>query len=61
MQKDVVTVGLDLAKNVFQVQAIGSDGKALVRRQYRRAECRSSSRRCRHASSAWRRELIALG
>ena len=27
MQQDVVTVGVDLAKNVFQVHAIGADGK----------------------------------
>ncbi|KTT64356.1 transposase, partial [Sphingomonas sanguinis] len=38
MQQDVVTVGVDLAKNVFQVHAIGSDGKVLVRRQLRRGE-----------------------
>ncbi|MBB4859262.1 transposase [Novosphingobium chloroacetimidivorans] len=38
MQKDVVTVGVDLAKNVFQVHAIAADGKVLVRRQLRRAE-----------------------
>jgi transposase len=38
MQQDVVTVGVDLAKNVFQVHAIGADGKVLVRRQLRRAE-----------------------
>ena len=33
MQQDVVTVGVDLAKNVFQVHAIGADGKVLVQRQ----------------------------
>jgi transposase len=33
-----VTVGVDLAKNVFQVHAIGADGKVLVRRQLRRGE-----------------------
>ena len=38
MQQDVVTVGVDLAKNVFQVHAIGADGKVLVCRQLRRAE-----------------------
>ena len=27
MQQDVVTVGVDLAKNVFQVHAIGADGR----------------------------------
>ena len=38
MEKEVVTVGLDLAKNVFQIHAIGSDGTVLVRRKLRRAE-----------------------
>ena len=38
MQQDVVTVGVDLAKNVFQVHAIGADGQVLVRRQLRRGE-----------------------
>jgi transposase len=38
MQQGVVTVGLDLAKNVFQVHAIDRDGKVLVRRPLRRAE-----------------------
>lgn len=32
MQQDDVTVGVDLAKNVFQVHAIGADGRVLARR-----------------------------
>ena len=32
----ITTVGLDLAKNVFQVHGIGEDGTAVVRRQLRR-------------------------
>lgn len=31
----VNVIGLDLAKNVFQVHGIGSDGKVLVRLQLR--------------------------
>lgn len=38
MKQEVVTVGLDLAKSVFQVHAIGSDGAVVVRRKLRRAE-----------------------
>lgn len=38
MQQEVMTVGVDLAKNVFQVQAIDADGEVLVRPQLRRAE-----------------------
>jgi hypothetical protein len=38
IKQEVVTVGLDLAKSVFQVHAIGRDGAVLVRRKLRRAE-----------------------
>jgi transposase len=34
----VSTIGLDLAKNVFQVHGIDAAGKVLVRRQLRRGE-----------------------
>ncbi len=35
---DVVTVGLDLAKNVFQVHGVDADGRIGLRRKLRRAE-----------------------
>lgn len=38
MHEEIATVGLDLAKSVFQVHAIGADGKVIIRRQLRRAE-----------------------
>lgn len=70
MQKEVVTVGVDLAKNVFQVHAIDADGKVLVRRQLRRAEvlkffaalptCLVGMEACASAHH-WGRELLALG
>ena len=70
MKQEVVTVGLDLAKNVFQVHAIGSDGAILVRRKLRRAEvigffadlpgCLVGMGACASAHH-WARELIALG
>ena len=34
----ITTVGLDLAKNVFQVHGIDSAGKVLVRRSLRRRQ-----------------------
>jgi transposase len=34
----MATVGLDLAKNVFQVHGVDADGKVLVRRQLRRGD-----------------------
>lgn len=33
----ITTIGLDLAKSVFQVHAIDDDGKVVVRRQLRRS------------------------
>lgn len=70
MQQEVVTVGLDLAKNVFQVHAIGTDGVVLVRRKLRRGEvigffselppCLVGMEACASAHH-WGRELIALG
>lgn len=70
MQQEVVTVGVDLAKSVFQVHAIDADGKVLVRRQLRRAEvlkffaalppCRVGMEACASAYHGGR-ELLALG
>ena len=69
MKQEVVTVGLDLAKNVFQVHAIGGDGTVLIRRKLRRAEvvgffadlpaCLVGMEACASAHH-WARELIAL-
>ena len=36
--KEVSTIGLDLAKSVFQVHGIDAEGKVLLRRQLRRGE-----------------------
>lgn len=70
MKQGVVTVGLDLAKNVFQVHAIDAEGKVLVRRQLRRAEvlkffsdnppCLIGMEACASAHYL-ARELIGLG
>lgn len=38
IEQKIVTVGLDLAKNVFQVHAIAADGAVLIRRKLRRTE-----------------------
>jgi transposase len=40
----VTTVGLDLAKHVFQVHGIGQDGQVLILRQLRRSEVNSIGR-----------------
>ncbi|VXD07312.1 transposase [Sphingomonas sp. T1] len=70
MKQKVVTVGLDLAKSVFQVHAIGSDGAVLVRRKLRRAEVIGFFEdlpvglvgiKASASAHHWARELIALG
>ena len=35
---EIMTVGLDLAKNVFQVHGIDAEGSAVLRKQLRRAQ-----------------------
>ncbi len=40
----VSTVGLDLAKNVFQVHAVDEAGEVIVRKALRRAKCFHSLR-----------------
>ena len=66
----VTTVGLDLAKNVFQVHGIDSAGKVIVRRTLRRRQmmpffgklepCLIGIEAC-GTSHFWSRELQALG
>lgn len=68
--EEVSTIGLDLAKNVFQVHGIDAAGKVLVRRQLRRGEvlsffarlqpCLIGMEACATAHY-WGRELIQLG
>jgi transposase len=67
---EISTIGLDLAKNVFQVHAIDADGNVLVRRTLRRAQllpffaslppCLVGMEACGTAHH-WARELIKLG
>jgi len=66
----ITTVGLDLAKNVFQVHGIDDTGKVLVRRSLRRRQvlpffgklerCLVGMEAC-GTSHFWARELRALG
>ncbi len=67
---EVSTIGLDLAKNVFQVHGIDAHGKVLVRRPLRRGEVipfftkLASCLICMEACSTahhWARELMKLG
>jgi transposase len=68
--KEVSTIGLDLAKNVFQVHGVDGSGQAVIRRQLRRgqvlpffrklAPCLVGMEACA-TSHYWAREITALG
>ncbi|WGV15411.1 IS110 family transposase [Fuscovulum ytuae] len=70
MSDVIVTVGLDLAKNVFQVHGVDADGRVCVRRKLRRAEvlaffgelspCLVRMEACA-SSHFWVREIAGLG
>ncbi len=67
---EISTIGLDLAKNVFQVHAIDAMGKVVVRKTLRRAQmlpffeklppCLVGAEAC-GTSHHWARELTKLG
>ena len=66
----ITTIGLDLAKHVFQVHGIAAGGRVVIRRRLRRAEvikffssiapCVIGIEACSTAHH-WARELIVLG
>ena len=70
MSDVIVTVGLDLAKNVFQVHGVDAEGRVCVRRKLRRAEmtsffaslspCLVGMEACA-SSHFWAREIARLG
>jgi transposase len=67
---EVTTIGLDLAKHVFQVHGVDAEGTAVLRKQLRRAQvlaffgrlppCLIGLEACATAHY-WGRELRALG
>src|SRR3546814_16822024 len=67
---EMTTIGLDLAKNVFQVHAVDAAGDVVVRKALRRAQllpfftkvrpCLVGIEAC-GTSHPWARELTALG
>ncbi len=68
--KEVATIGLDLAKNLFQVHGVDADGRVLIRKQLRRNQvlaffktlspCLVGMEACATAHH-WAREIGALG
>ncbi len=67
---EITTIGVDLAKNVFQVHGVDASGKPVIRRQLRRGQvlpffkkqppCLVGMEACATAHH-WARELQALG
>lgn len=67
---EIITIGLDIAKNVFQVHGVDGNGAILVRRRLRRAEvlkffealkpCLVGVEACA-SSHFWARQLRAIG
>ncbi len=67
---EVITIGVDLAKNVFQVHGVDAEGGVVVRRQLRRGQvlpffkkqppCLVGMEACATAHH-WARQLIELG
>jgi len=47
--RSISTIGLDIAKSVFQVHGVDAAGQVVVRRQLRRRHVLGFSRSCRHA------------
>lgn len=68
--KKIITIGLDLAKSVFQIHGVGPDGSVEVRRKLRRSElltyfsrqspCLVGMEAC-GGTHYWAREITALG
>src|SRR5262249_50513388 len=66
----ITTIGLDIAKSVFQVHGVGADGQVVIRRQLKRryvlaffeklAPCLIGIEACA-SSHHWSRQLRALG
>ena len=66
----ITTIGLDIAKSVFQIHGVDAEGKVIIRRQLKRryvlaffrkqAPCLVGIEACA-SSHHWSRELKALG
>ena len=68
--EEVITVGLDIAKHVFQIPGVDENGEAVIRRKLRRGDVLSFFKQlpsclvgieARATGHHWARELIALG
>jgi len=53
--REVITIGLDIAKSVFQVHGVDVDGPVVIRKPVGRAKVVEFFGDCRLVSSAWKR------
>lgn len=51
---EISMIGLDIAKNVFQVHAIDAAGNVVLRRQLRRSQVEKFLAICRRRESGWK-------
>ena len=68
--KEVITIGIDLAKNVFQIHGVSTEGEPVIRRQLRRSQvlpffkkqppCLVGMEACA-TSHHWAREITKFG
>ena len=56
----ITTIGLDIAKSVFQVHGVDATGQVVIRRQLKRRSVLMFFEACASAHH-WSRELQALG
>ena len=52
---EITTIGLDLAKSIFQVHGVDATGEVVVRKALRRAQMLPFFAKLPRAWSAWRR------
>lgn len=57
---EIVTVGLDGAKNVFQVHEADGMGRAVLRKTHRRAQVLGFSHDCLPASLPWKLVVVRM-
>jgi transposase len=50
----VTKIGLDIAKQIFQVHGADTEGRAVLRRRFRRNQVAGFLRTCRPVSSGWK-------
>jgi hypothetical protein len=58
---EVTTIGLDLAKHVFQVHGVDAEGATVLRKQFRRAQVRERRTRLLKQVRCPRQHLPRLG